>query len=122
MQHPRMRTAGALSGIIVQSFSPRWDPLNAAVGPQRADEFAWMCQIYLVDGTRLELYRHEETRRHLHLSGDGRAFVYVPGETMLCADGYREVPLAEAVVRVLQETTSPRRAASTGRPRGAASG
>jgi hypothetical protein len=96
-----MRSAGIISGIVVQSFEAEWRPLRAAVGAQLSDQFAWVCEIYLVDGTRLDLYRHCDSQRHLHLSGDGRAFVYVPGETMLCADGYRQVPLREAIHHVL---------------------
>lgn len=97
-----MGSAGTISGVVVQRIDPEWEPLRAAVGMARADEFAWLCQIYLVDGTRLDLYRHHDSGRHLHLSADGRAFVYVPGETLLCADGYREVPLVTAVERVLE--------------------
>lgn len=38
----------------------------------------WMGTVQLADGTRLQLYKHYWTRGYLHLSEDGRAFVFVP--------------------------------------------
>ena len=50
--------------------------LNLA--PDHVGDFMWMGTVQLVDGTRLQMYKHYWTRDYLHLSEDGRAFVFVP--------------------------------------------
>lgn len=35
-----------------------------------------MCEIELKGGMRLHVYKHIDTRRYLHLTEDGRAFVF----------------------------------------------
>jgi hypothetical protein len=54
---------------------PVWEPLLTLVRVY-VDEFMWMFEAQLEDGTRLHAYKHRETRRYLHLSEDGRAFFY----------------------------------------------
>ena len=55
----------------------------------------WMHEIELADGRRLHAYKHQMTRAYLHVSSDETAFEYW-GE-----DGYREVELDVAILRVL---------------------
>lgn len=56
---------------------PEWEPLlNFA--PDHIGDFMWMETVQLTDGTRLQVYKHYWTRRYLHLSEDGRTFVFVP--------------------------------------------
>lgn len=56
---------------------PEWEPLlNFA--PDHVGDFMWMETVQLTDGTRLQVYKHYWTRRCLHLSEDGRTFVFVP--------------------------------------------
>jgi len=56
---------------------PEWEPL-LNLAPDHVVDFMWMGTVQLVDGTRLQAYKHYWTRRYLHLSEDGRAFVFVP--------------------------------------------
>ncbi|MEV4419500.1 hypothetical protein AB0L40_05915 [Patulibacter sp. NPDC049589] len=72
---------------------PSWDVLYAALRPETlADFFTWMGDLRLEDGTRVHVYRHLESRSFLHVTGDGRALIYVGGENR-----YRFVPIADAV-------------------------
>jgi hypothetical protein len=54
-----------------------------------------MYAVSLKDGTRLHAYKHRITRRYLHLSDDGRTFVYE------APDFYREVEVRELVDLVM---------------------
>ena len=85
---PRKRT---MTGTLVQYEEPEWTPLRDAVGLCRADWFMWMSEIELEDGSRVHAYKHVNTRRYLHLPGDGRAFAYM-GDNR-----YREIDLDIAV-------------------------
>jgi len=48
-----------------------------ALAPSHVEEFMWMHEEELEDGTRLHAYKHWETRRYLHLDHGGRAFVFI---------------------------------------------
>lgn len=61
----------------------------------------WMGTIQLTDGTRIQVYKHYLTRDYLHLSEDGRAFVYVPKTR------YREVSPPWLLMRVLGTEFNP---------------
>jgi len=61
----------------------------------------WMGTVRLVDGTRLQAYRHYWTRRYLHLAEDGRAFVFVPKTR------YEEVNPPWLSMRVLEAEPDP---------------
>lgn len=64
-------------GKVLPVDAPEWEPLlNFA--PDHVVDFMWMGTIQLTDGTRIQAYKHYWTRDYLHLSEDGRAFVYVP--------------------------------------------
>jgi hypothetical protein len=50
-----------------------WDPL-LALAPEEIGEFMWMFEDELADGTRLQAYKHQWSRRYLFLDYEGRAF------------------------------------------------
>lgn len=62
-------------GHMTSYEDPNWEPL-VRLAPEHLDDFMWMFEAKLDDGTRLHAYKHCETRRYLHLSEDGRAFYY----------------------------------------------
>ena len=70
---PRRRE---LTGVIGGADGPDWEPLLAVVGPEGADWFMWMCAIDLSDGTRLQAYKHQMTRRYLYLDDALRPWGY----------------------------------------------
>lgn len=79
---------------------PEWEPLlNFA--PDHVVDFMWMGTIQLTDGTRIQAYKHYWTRDYLHLSEDGRAFVYVPKTR------YEEVNPPWLLMRVLRTELDP---------------
>ena len=79
---------------------PEWEPLlNFA--PDHVGDFMWMETVQLTDGTRLQAYKHYWTRRYLHLSEDGRAFVFVPKTR------YEEVNPPWLLMRVLRTELDP---------------
>lgn len=88
-----------ISGEMTQYETPNWDPLLELLAEYLASDFMWMHEVELKDGTRLHAYKNRETRRYLHLSLDGRAFVY-------CEDGrYSEVEISRMLLeRVLAMT------------------
>ncbi len=103
-----------ISGTVVQVETPSWTALETAVGMVLAPGFMWMFEISLADGTRVDAYKHVESRSYLHLGDDGRAFTY-RGER-----GYLPIELERSVAAVLRGTrlfgqrtapTVPRRAA-----------
>ena len=66
-----------IRGKRLRVEAPEWEPL-LSLAPDHVADFMWMGTIQLVDGTRLQAYKHYWTRRSLHLSEDGRAFLFVP--------------------------------------------
>ena len=82
--------------MLPPSDKPNWQPLED-LAPHHIDDFMWMFEVELADGTRLQAYKHYWTRRYMHLSEDRRAFVYRWGE-----GDYEEVAacwLFDAVLR-----------------------
>jgi len=61
----------------------------------------WMYTVQLADGTRLQAYKHYWTRNYLHLTEDGRAFVFVPKTR------YEEVNPPWLLMRVLRTELDP---------------
>jgi hypothetical protein len=89
-----------IRGKHLRVEAPEWEPLlNFA--PDHVDDFMWMGTVRLVDGTRLQAYKHYWTRRHLHLAEDGRAFVFVPKTR------YEEVNPPWLLMRVLGKEPDP---------------
>ena len=73
---------------------PDWKPLLDALGENVAADFMWMFEVELANGTRLQAYKHIDTRRYVHLDRDGAAFVFEP------PDRYRTFPLADLLAQV----------------------
>lgn len=80
--------------------APEWEPL-LNLAPDQVVDFMWMGTVQLADGTRLQAYKHAWTRAYLHLSEDGRAFVFVPKTR------YEEVNPPWLLMRVLETELDP---------------
>jgi hypothetical protein len=61
--------------MLAPSHTPVWEPL-LDLAPDHIDDFMWMFEVEIEDGTRLHAYKHWWSRGYLHLAADGRAFVY----------------------------------------------
>jgi hypothetical protein len=90
----------AIRGKVLPVDAPEWEPL-LNLAPDLVVDFMWMGTIQLVDGTRLQAYKHYWTRDYLHLSDDGRAFVFVPKTR------YEEVNPPWLLMRVLRTELDP---------------
>jgi hypothetical protein len=88
-------------GKILKVDAPEWEPL-LNLAPDHVGDFMWMGTVQLVDGTRLQMYKHYWTRGCLHLSEEGRAFVFVPKTR------YEEVNPPWLLMRVLRTELDPR--------------
>lgn len=67
-------------GRVINHEHPIWEPL-IRLAREHVDDFMWMHEIELEDGTRHHAYKHWETRRYLHLDHGSRAFVFVWDES-----------------------------------------
>lgn len=76
-----------IKGEMLGNFEPNWQPLEDTA-PHHIEDFMWMFEVELADGTHLQAYKHYWTRRYMHLSSDRRAFVYCWDD-----DLYEEVAL-----------------------------
>jgi hypothetical protein len=90
-----------IRGKLLRVDAPEWEPL-LSLAPDHVDDFMWMGTVQLADGTRLQMYKHYWTRSYLHLSEDGRAFVFVPKTR------YEEVNPPWLLMRVLRQLVDPR--------------
>lgn len=95
-----MPSRKAIRGRRLRVDAPEWEPL-LSLAPDHVDDFMWMGTIQLADGTRLQMYKHYWTRGYLHLSEDGRAFVFVPKTR------YEEVNPPWLLMRVLRQQIDP---------------
>jgi hypothetical protein len=84
---PRRR---GIKGEATQGDRPDWEPLVDAVGGRVASDFMWMYEVELSDGRSLQVYKHVDTRRSVHLAADGQAYYYEPPD--------RYVPISAAQV------------------------
>lgn len=89
-----------IRGKWLRIDAPEWEPL-LSLAPDHVGDFMWMGTVRLVDGTRLQVYKHYWTRRALHLAEDGRAFVFVPKTR------YEEVNPPWLLMRVLELEIDP---------------
>jgi len=89
-----------IRGKRLRIDAPEWEPL-LNLAPDHVIDFMWMGTVQLVDGTRLQAYKHYWTRRYLHLSEDGRAFVFVPKTR------YEEVNPPWLLMRALRKELDP---------------
>lgn len=96
-----MPSRKAIRGRILKVDAPEWEPLLNLV-PDLVVDFMWMGTVQLTDGTRLQMYKHYWTRDYLHLSEDGRAFVFVPKTR------YEEVNPPWLLMRVLRTELDPK--------------
>jgi hypothetical protein len=71
---------------------PIWDPLLELL-PEDIDDFMWMGEVELTDGTRIQLYKHYWTRRYLPVDLGGRVWGAIDD------DRYEEAPDPEWVIR-----------------------
>lgn len=71
------RLEEVLKGTTLQGEDADWRPLQNVISYHACDEFMWMFEVELEDGTRLHAYKHHRNRRYLHLSARGEAFTYV---------------------------------------------
>jgi hypothetical protein len=86
---------------LLKIGAPEWEPL-LNLAPDLLVDFKWMGTIQLIDGTRLQAYKHYWTREYLHLSEDGRAFAFVPKTR------YEEVNPPWLLMRVLRTEPDPK--------------
>lgn len=56
-----------LAGQMLGTDTPIWEPLLELV-PEHIDDFMWMFEVELEDGTKAQAYKHRWTRRYLHLT------------------------------------------------------
>ena len=84
-----------IRGRLLRVDAPEWEPL-LDLAPDHVVDFMWMGTVQLTDGTRIQAYKHYWTRDYLHLSEDGRAFVFVPKTR------YEEVNPPWLLMRVLR--------------------
>lgn len=89
-----------IRGKLLRVDAPEWEPL-LNLDPDLVVDFMWMGTVQLLDGTRLQMYKHYWTRGYLHLSDDGRAFVFVPKTR------YEEVNPPWLLMRVLRTELEP---------------
>lgn len=89
-----------IRGRWLRVDAPEWEPL-LNLAPDHVVDFMWMGTVQLIDGTRLQVYKHYWTRSYLHLSDDGRAFVFVPKTR------YEEVNPPWLLMRVLRKEMDP---------------
>lgn len=89
-----------IRGRLLRVDAPEWEPL-LSLAPDHVDDFMWMGTVQLTDGTRLQMYKHYWRRGYLHLSEDGRAFVFVPKTR------YEEVNPPWLLMRVLGTELDP---------------
>lgn len=75
-RNPRERGT-VLTGVTIQGEEPDWGPLENVLEFDVCDDFMWMFEVELEDGTRLHAYKHYWNRRYLHLSARGEAYFYV---------------------------------------------
>ena len=95
-----MPSSKPIRGRTLPVDVPEWEPL-LNLAPDHVVDFMWMETVQLTDGTRLQVYKHYWTRNYLHLSEDGRAFVFVPKTR------YEEVSPPWLLMRVLRVELDP---------------
>lgn len=81
---------------------PDWKPLEQAAVRWVCGGFMAMGEAVLKNGARVRCYKHADTRRSLHLTDDGEAYLYSydprhPGRS----GRYERVSLEEALGRVI---------------------
>jgi hypothetical protein len=78
---PSLRRIGAMAnrrrkwqrGKFTERRDPAWDPLLEVL-PEDIDDFMWMGEVRLTDGTQIQFYKHYWTRRYLLLDLGARTW------------------------------------------------
>jgi hypothetical protein len=61
-------------GRFSERRDPIWEPLLEAL-PEDIEDFMWMGEVVLTDGTQIQFYKHYWTRRYLLLDLGGRTWI-----------------------------------------------
>ena len=61
-------------GKFSERREPIWEPLLELL-PEDIEDFMWMGEVVLTDGTQIQLYKHYWTRRYICIDLGGRIFV-----------------------------------------------
>ena len=82
----------AAARVVYDDEQLEWAPLEQAMRATRREDrdimvgdFMWMGAVDLLDGRRLHLYKHTDTRRYLRLDSEGHAHALVAGDYRLHA-------------------------------------
>ncbi len=81
---------------MMQFDRPDWRPLQLAVGEDLMWPWMWMCELRTTAGIAYHAYKHQSTRRYLHLGPEADALDY--GDREL----YRPIELVDALERALR--------------------
>src|SRR5882762_6071739 len=81
-------------GKLTDRRDPIWDPLLELL-PEDIDDFMWMGEVMLTDGTQIQMYKHYWTRRYILLDHGGRTFVNRD------KDRYEEAEDADWILRLV---------------------
>jgi hypothetical protein len=83
-------------GKFTERRDPIWEPLLEVL-PEDIDDFMWMGEVRLTDGTQIQFYKHYWTRRYLLLDLGGRTWV------QRADDRYEEADDPEWMLRMVFE-------------------
>jgi hypothetical protein len=72
-------------GRFTDRDAPIWEPLLELL-PEDIDDFMWMGEVELTDGTQIQLYKHYWTRRYICVDLGGRVFANPGGDRWEEAD------------------------------------
>jgi hypothetical protein len=81
-------------GKFTERREPIWEPLLEVL-PEDIDDFMWMGEVLLTDGTQIQLYKHYWTRRYLLFDLGGRTWIQKDG------DRYEEAEDPEWMVKLV---------------------
>ncbi|HVV91276.1 MAG TPA: hypothetical protein VHB53_12335 [Solirubrobacterales bacterium] len=81
-------------GKFTERREPIWEPLLEVL-PEDIEDFMWMGEAVLTDGTRIQFYKHYWTRRYLLLDLGGRTWIGLEN------DRYEEAEDPEWVLRAI---------------------
>jgi hypothetical protein len=82
-----MSTRRRRKGTVTNFEHPDWDPLIGVGGRELLDYFMWMHEVRLRDRTAIHAYKDITTRRYVHLTHEGAAWVYLGDEWYRQVDG-----------------------------------
>lgn len=85
--------------VALQFERPDWEPLLNVLDEEVVEQFMWMHEVELEDGTRVHAYKHWLNRRYLYLGRRGDAYLHIEPEDLESDEPDRYVPqrLCEAL-------------------------